>query len=77
MLWKKWENANVNGYKFYININVYSHLYNVYSHLTFSVLLQGGFRSSLFGHLDIPPLFGSLTLLKYSGRNLMNGLPIH
>ena len=27
---------------------------NVYSHLPFSVILQGGFQSSLFGLLDIP-----------------------
>ena len=33
-------------------------LKNVYNPLPFSVILQGGFWSSLFGHLDIPRFTG-------------------
>ena len=36
--------------------NVYSHLFNVYSHFTFSVILQGNFQSSLFGQVEVPQI---------------------
>ena len=42
--------------------------YNVYSPRTFSVILQGHFRSSLFSHVNNPPG----TLLK--GRTVSHGM---